>query len=321
MLDYQGGKIVSNEFIEALKNKDIIEIRKIPKADLHNHAILGGNLSYFENLHDKKIDRLNKKLESIEEMESWVGNNFLPLIEGVNGFEKAIEAAFLQAKSDGVKVLQMSIDVYFRYHYNGSVDQLINVLKDIHMKFAPEIDFKPELGLNRSVSTDILMEWFEPYMEHNYFKSIDLYGNEFAQPIGNFKKIYSLAKGKGLILKAHVGEFGEAYSIKEAVEELELNQVQHGISAVKSVDIMKWLAENKIQLNICPTSNVMLNRVRNYKEHPIKTLYRNGVKVTINTDDVIVFNQGVSEEFINLYENGVLTAEELDEIRNNGLRE
>lgn len=321
MLDYQGGKIVSNEFIEALKNKDIIEIRKIPKADLHNHAILGGNLSYFENLHDKKIDRLNKKLESIEEMESWVGNNFLPLIEGVNGFEKAIEAAFLQAKSDGVKVLQMSIDVYFRYHYNGSVDQLINVLKDIHMKFAPEIDFKPELGLNRSVSTDILMEWFEPYMEHNYFKSIDLYGNEFAQPIGNFKKIYSLAKGKGLILKAHVGEFGEAYSIKEAVEELELNQVQHGISAVKSVDIMKWLAENKIQLNICPTSNVMLNRVRNYKEHPIKTLYRNGVKVTINTDDVIVFNQGVSEEFINLYENGVFTAEELDEIRNNGLRE
>ena len=311
---------MSIEFIDALKNKNIEKIRRIPKTDLHNHAILGGNLSYFEILHGKKIDRLNNKINSIEEMESWVGKHFIPLIEGVNGFEKAIEAAFVQAKSDGVKVLQMSIDVYFRYHYNGSVDQLINVLKNIHMKFAPEIDFRPELGLNRSVSTDMLMEWFEPYMEHGYFKSIDLYGDEFAQPIKNFKKIYGLAKKKGLILKAHVGEFGEADSIQEAVEELELNQVQHGITAAKSMNIMKWLAENKIQLNICPTSNVMLNRVQNYKEHPIKTLYRNGVKVTINTDDVIVFNQGVSEEFVNLYENDVLTAEELDEIRKNGLK-
>lgn len=309
---------MSIEFIDALKNKNIEKIRRIPKTDLHNHAILGGNLSYFEILHGKKIDRLNNKINSIEEMESWVGKHFIPLIEGVNGFEKAIEAAFVQAKSDGVTVLQMSIDVYFRYHYNGSVDQLINKLKNIHLKFAPEIDFRPELGLNRSVSTDMLMEWFEPYMEHDYFKSIDLYGDEFAQPIKNFKKIYGLAKKKGLILKAHVGEFGEADSIQEAVEELELNQVQHGITAAKSMDIMKWLAENKIQLNICPTSNVMLNRVQNYKEHPIKTLYRNGVKVTINTDDVIVFNQGVSEEFMNLYENEVLTAEELNEIRKMG---
>jgi len=57
------------------------------------------------------------------------------------------------------------------------------------------------------------------------------------------------------------------------VDVLELDQVQHGIAAVQSKEVMKWLSNNKIQINICPTSNVMLSRVDNYKSHPIKELY------------------------------------------------
>ena len=108
-------------------------------------------------------------------------------------------------------------------------------------------------------------------------------------------------------------------SVREAVEVLELDAVQHGIAAAGSPEVMKWLADNKIQLNICPTSNVILERVPSMKAHPIRILYDNGVKVTVNTDDVIFFDQGVSEEFFNLYRAGVMTAGELDEIRLNGL--
>ncbi len=71
-----------------------------------------------------------------------------------------------------------------------------------------------------------------------------------AQPITSFKSIYRKAKEKGIKLKAHVGEWGDADSIKEAVEELELDEVQHGIAAAGSLDVMKWLAAHKIQLNI-----------------------------------------------------------------------
>jgi len=59
--------------------------------------------------------------------------------------------------------------------------------------------------------------------------------------------------------------------------------------------------------------------VPSLKAHPIRILYDNGVKVTVNTDDVTLFDQGVSEEFLNLYNAGVMTAAELDEIRLNGL--
>ena len=95
--------------------------------------------------------------------------------------------------------------------------------------------------------------------------------------------------------------------------------MQHGIAAANSKSVMKWLSDNKIQLNICPTSNVLLNRVKNYKVHPIRKLYDYGVKVTINTDDMLIFNQSVSEEFLNLYNAGVFNPAELDEIRQNGL--
>ncbi len=77
-----------------------------------------------------------------------------------------------------------------------------------------------------------------------------------------------------LVRKAHIGEWGTAEDIRTGVELLHLDEVQHGIAAVNSAEVMRYLAENRIRLNITPTSNRKLGRVDSYEEHPIKTLYR-----------------------------------------------
>jgi len=77
--------------------------------------------------------------------------------------------------------------------------------------------------------------------------------------------------------------------------------------------------DNRIRLNICPTSNVLLGRVESLAEHTIRELYDAGVKLTVNTDDVLVFGQSVSDEFLNLYRAGLFSAAELNELRWNGL--
>jgi adenosine deaminase len=82
---------------------------------------------------------------------------------------------------------------------------------------------------------------------------------------------------------------------------------------------MNWLADNNIQLNICPTSNVMLGRVESIKKHPIRKLFDAGIKVTINSDDVLIFDSSVSGEYMKLFKAGIFNAEELDIIRMNGL--
>ena len=140
-----------------------------------------------------------------------------------------------------------------------------------------------------------------------------------AQPIENFKSIYRRAKAEGLRLKAHVGEWGTADDVRRAVEELELDEVQHGISAVQDETVVRFLADHRIRLNITPSSNVLLGRVPSLSSHPIGRLYRSGVDVTINSDDILIFDSDVSKEYLRLYESGCLSAEELDGIRQNGL--
>ncbi|WP_304943913.1 adenosine deaminase, partial [Vallitalea guaymasensis] len=309
----------SEKFIRSLKVNNIEALRRIPKADLHNHFYLGGNKEYIYKKTGKKIPSLNYKLNSMDEMHSWVNKNIGNVFEGKKGRILALEASFAQAIHDGITILEIGEDIWANgYFYDNNVEELLNVFNSIHNMIAANIDLRLQIGLSRHCKIKDLEEWIEPFWDYDCFYSIDLYGDEMAQPIERFKGIYRKAKEKGLILKAHVGEWGDADSVKRAVSELELDEVQHGISASQSQQVMNWLSDHNIQLNVCPTSNVMLGRVESIAKHPIRKLFDNGIKVTINSDDVLIFNSPVSEEYIKLYQGGVFTATELDIIRLNG---
>ncbi|MCK9219938.1 MAG: hypothetical protein PHF97_07925 [Bacteroidales bacterium] len=294
-------------------------IRTLPKSDLHNHCLLSGKRSVIEKYYGKKLARFHAQEAGIGDLNRWIGKEFRPFFNISGAFEKGVEAAFVQARFDGVTKIEMSIDVTFWKMFNIHPDRIVAGLKHYHQIVAPEIDFRPELGFSRSLPLRMLLSCFEPFLDYHYFQSIDLYDDETAQPIENFKELYRFAKSQGMKCKAHAGEFGSADSVKKAVEVLGLDAVQHGIGAADSNEVMKWLADNKIQLNVCPTSNIKLKRVRSYKTHPIRILFDHGVKVTINTDDVLVFGDGVSEQFYKLLKAGVFTISELNTIRENGL--
>ncbi|ADL52126.1 adenosine deaminase [Clostridium cellulovorans] len=308
---------MKHEFIKALENNDLPEMKKIPKSDLHNHATRGGNKRYIGKYYGITIPK-HPKFNNLHEMNQWNSQNIKPFIKGRAGYKKRIEAAFVQAKNDGVKVLDMCFEIGEVSEFGGSVERMVQALKSLHNTFAPNVTFIPGIALGSYYPMDEMSRGLEEFLAQDYFKSLDIYGEE--EDALKFKSLFRKAKDKGLILKAHVGEFGSAELVQRAVEELELNQVQHGIAAANSKSIMRWLSDNKIILNVCPTSNVYLSRVEDYNVHPIKILYDNGVKVTVNTDDMIIFDASVSEEFFNLYNAGIFAAEELNEIRENGLR-
>jgi adenosine deaminase len=202
---------------------------------------------------------------------------------------------------------------------DGSAGSVTDILKRAHQRGAPEVEWIPQLGMSRHCRIEDIRRWMEPFLELRFYRTLDLSGDEFAQPIENFKPLYRLAKANGLRLKAHVGEWGDADSVWQAVEELELDEVQHGIAASESPTVMRFLAEHRIRLNICPTSNLMLGRVETLASHPIRKLFDAGVRVTVNTDDMAMFGQSVSHEFLNLYKAGCLNERELDQIREDGL--
>ena len=83
---------------------------------------------------------------------------------------------------------------------------------------------------------------------------------------------------------------------------------------------MGWIQYLNIRLNVCPTSNIILSRVENLETHPARKLADNGVIITINSDDIMIFNQSVSEEYLNLYHVKLFSANELNVLRENGLQ-
>ena len=308
------------DFIKALNEQDLKKLSMCEKSDLHSHAGRGGSVKYIADWANVEIALPPTKFESLSHMQRWYSENIKPHCVGLRGHLKRWEAAFYQAKQDGIKVLAMSF-APDEVEMVGGMDSFINILTEYHHTFSNDTMFLPELAYDRACNVEQEIENMDELLSHGYFKSIDICCNEFAQPIKNFKYLYRKALSYGLKLIAHVGEFGTADDVMEAVEELELNEVHHGIAAANSDFIMNWLANHKIQLNVCPTSNVMLGLVENYKVHPIRKLYSAGIPVTINTDDLLIFNQTISQEYMNLYNCGLLSAEELDEIRRIGLSE
>lgn len=311
----------SSNFITALEDDNIDAVRKIPKADLHNHFVLGGNRAYIKSKTGFDILPITKPLLSMEQMHDWADKNIGNHFDSKEMRRLLIEAAFIQAKQDGISVLEIGEDLWaLATYFDNDIDELIDAFKSAKTSIAPDIELRLQIGLSRHCSIDYLLSCLEPFWGREEFYSIDLYGDEFAQPIENFIPIYRKAKENGLRLKAHIGEWGTAEDVIQGIKLLALDEVQHGIAAAVSKEAVDYLVRHKIRLNITPSSNVLLSRVTDIKLHPIAKLYRAGVDVTINSDDILIFNSDVSKEYLLLYNNGVLDAEELDHIRINGLR-
>ncbi len=316
---------MQKEFINGLEADNINLIRRIPKSDLHNHGVLGGSISLLEKKLGRKIQRPPSRMNGIEGLDEYLGKDLRPIYFSKEGFELLTELAFLQAKDDGITKLEMSTDSRFIGCYENDLEDFIGSIKNIHHRIAPEIIFLPELSISWVKGTHQLGPWAEECIESDYFESIDFCGVESVRTMKSIeipkelKYLYSKAKRNGMKLKAHVGEFGDAESVRRAVETLQLDEVQHGISVASSKEVMRFLEKNNIQLNVCPTSNVRLNTVESLKVHPMRILFDHGIRVTVNSDDILVFNQSISEEYLSLYRVGLFAPKELDIIRQYGL--
>ena len=307
---------MSIDFVEALSTDNLDAIKSVAKTDVHCHAFLSTRRENMEHWLGHPLTKPPLKMNGLDGMHDYIDEALAPHLEHREGFEFVAVSAINDATQDGVVKLEMSFDVRLVKFYPDGLTKLRSFLEMLVERFREQIDLRPELGFARECADDPMwMKLAQEAIESNIFQSIDLYSHQEACAPEAVHSLYVKARAAGMKLKAHVGEFGGAEEVRRTVEVLDLDEVQHGIGAAESVEIMRWLSENQIQLNVCPTSNVMLGGVSDLASHPIRILYDNGVPVTINTDDLMIFGQSVSEEYRNLYRARVLSAQELDDIR------
>ena len=248
-------------FATALEVGDREAIRRAPKADLHIHGFGGGDRAFLRERTGIDVPPVNRVLRSMAEMHAFAQEKLSPLFAGTAGRALALEATFVQARKDGVTRLEVGEDAWSITLHGGSTEAVWRTLEEAHQAGGPNIDWVPQLGSSRHCGIAAIERWATPLLELGTFKTFDLSGDEGAQPIDVFAPIYRRAKAAGLRLKAHAGEWGTADDVWRAVELLELDEVQHGIAASSSQQVMQALARAGARLNVCPTSNVKLGRV------------------------------------------------------------
>lgn len=304
-------------FQQALIEKDLVAIQSIPKADLHIHALMGGRLSYIS----PDIQHPCKPLLSIADINDWSTKFLMPYCQGISGYLRRVEAAFVNAVEDGIQYLNMGFSLEEISQFKD-IDVFIETISKMQKNLAPNIIFAPELSLKWKQDFSFIDTYINYILSREWFKSVDICGKEeLYYPLENYRPLCQKVKKNGLILKAHVGEFGPAEYVVQAVNVLELDQVNHGISVANSETALNNLASKRIQFNICPSANIKLNRVQDLSFHPIRKIFDSGIPVTINSDNVMVFDQTVSQEFLNLFDCGLMNARELDQIRLQGLKQ
>ena len=125
--------VVLMEFVDALIQENLEAIRRCPKSDLHNHFVLGGSRHFLREYSGRDILPIKHPLHSMDEMHAWNSKNIGTIFETPEGRRMLIQATFLQAKDDGVTILEIGEDVWgLGEFFNGSIGELVDAFETAH---------------------------------------------------------------------------------------------------------------------------------------------------------------------------------------------
>lgn len=145
---------------------------------------------------------------------------------------------------------------------------------------------------------------YKMFKEHPFdgFIGIGLGGAEQKGPSKEFGPVFEKAIADKYHAVAHAGEDVGPESIWDALRICHAERIGHGITSVQDPELVKYVRENKIPIEVCPTSNVFTKKyVKKMAEHPVREMFDKGIPVTIATDDPIFFGAELLDEYWNLY--------------------
>ncbi|WP_341829371.1 adenosine deaminase [Streptomyces cyanogenus] len=156
-------------------------------------------------------------------------------------------------------------------------------------------DIPGEAGLEAAEETTRLAT--EDRVRPEGLVSFGLGGPEIGVPRPQFKPYFDRAIAAGLRSVPHAGETTGPQTVWDALTDLRAERIGHGTSSARDPELLAHLAERRIPLEVCPTSNIATRAVRALEEHPIKEFARAGVLVTINSDDPPMFGTDLNNEY------------------------
>ena len=193
------------------------------------------------------------------------------------------------AQRDGLDYIELRFSPWFMAEANG-LDPVTVVEAVVDGIAAGVRDFGVKVNLigilSRTYGPDTAKKELAALLsQREHITALDLAGDEAHFPAEWFREHFRRARDAGWHVTAHAGEIAGPESIWQAIHELGAERIGHALRAVEDPRLMDYLAEHRIGVESCLTSNVQTSCVSDYASHPLKTFLEHGIRASINTDD------------------------------------
>lgn len=241
---------------------------------------------------------------------------FRPVLQTVEGYHRVTQVALRDLAAVNVRYAEISIGVGLALR----AAPLDEVLAAMQSAVPPGMVVRLIVAFNRRVPLAEQQDHVAAVMQSARVDGIDLHGDERLSHAAPFAGLFTAARERGLLLRAHAGELRGAESVRETLDALHVKRIEHGTTAAQDETLVQRLLDEGVTLDLCPTSNVKLRVVNSIAAHPIGTLLRRGVSVTCSTDDPTVFGCTLESELQALVEQQGFTRRELAQLQINAFQ-
>ncbi|MGA3008180.1 MAG: adenosine deaminase [Opitutaceae bacterium] len=239
----------------------------------------------------------------------------LPWFTSAERYHEAARAVFARHVAQNVRYVETS--------FHLPVTQFINVpgreiLAAIRSAVPAGLEVRLFAGMLRTDYAGPLRAVIDDLENWDDLAGVDLHGWEGIPTEPWTARVWARLRAAGKITKCHAGEFDGAHRVREAIEQLGVARVQHGVRAVEDPAVVALACARGVTFDVCPISNVRLRVVPAMAEHPIKKLLAAGVSCTVSTDDPLIFANSVDDEYAALAGELGFTRGELAQVARNG---
>jgi adenine deaminase len=284
-------------------------ITGLPKAELHLH--IEGSLEPEQMFAFARRNRIDIPFPSVEALRAAYSftrlQDFLDIYyQGTNvlrteeDFHDLALAYFARARADGVVHAEIFFDPQTHtgrgLPFAVAAEGILAGMKAGEAKYGITskliLCFLRHLDESAAFAT---LQAAEPWLDR--IAAVGLDSSEVGHPPEKFARVFAAAGSEGLKRVAHAGEEGPPDYVREALDLLRVDRLDHGNRAMEAPDLVTRLVRNAMTLTVCPLSNLKLCVVQDIAQHPIPTMLKYGLRATINSDDPAYFGGYVADNY------------------------
>ncbi len=285
-------------------------IVRLPKAELHLH--IEGSLEpelAFELAERNGIKLRFPDVEALRQAYEFTDlQSFLDIyyecaavLVTRRDFRDLTWAYLLRARADNVRHAEIFFDPQTHTKRGIGIDVVIGGISDALDAARTELGMSTGLILCflRHLSGEAAMHTLEAALPHKrLLLGVGLDSSEVGNPPEKFAAVFARARGEGLRLVAHAGEEGPPSYVRQALDLLHVDRIDHGVRVLEDPELTERLVRDAVPLTVCPLSNVKLAVFERIEDHNLKQLLERGLRVTVNSDDPAYFGGYVNENYL-----------------------